>query len=44
MQWYHWVLIGAGALFIGIVFMLNRRAAASRRTEDEQKKDIYPMW
>jgi hypothetical protein len=44
MQWYHWVLIVAGGLFIAIVYLLNRRATVARHSEDEQKKDIYPMW
>jgi len=44
MQWYHWVLIVAGGLFIAIVVLMNSRDAAAKRTEDEQKKDIYPMW
>ena len=44
MQWYHWVLIAAGALFIGFVFLRNRRVSSRRISEDEQKKDIYPMW
>jgi hypothetical protein len=44
MQWYHWTLIVAGLVFVAVVFIVNRRAAASRRTPDDTKKDIYPMW
>ena len=43
MQWYHWLLIVIGFVFVAVVFLVNRRAAAKAK-DGEEHKDIYPMW